>query len=373
MSQDIRGFLPQPCDLLALGEPTHQEPAFGAARNALFAQLVGLGFRSIALETDRVAALAVNDHVQHGTGSLDTVLAEGFSHGFGALEANRRLVTWMREYNEDRPEPERLIFHGLDAPTENTSAPSPRRYLEYARDYLGIADLDIAGAAGDDDRWGREEAILDHKESMGDTPEAGRLRVIGEDLRTRLYARAPELIATTSRAAWLRARTHLDAGLWLLHYHWQAARPLDQNDRIGLLLTARDTLMARNVLDIREVEAGRGPTMLSAHNLHLQRNGSTWGDAAWYGAGAIVDALRPEGYAFVAASLGSSEAIGLGEPAPDTFEGALQGRVTGWGLVPAGTVPAARTRTDTTPPQGYFPLDQATVDAADAILHVTGV
>ncbi|MEE6310834.1 erythromycin esterase family protein [Plantactinospora veratri] len=243
MSQDIRDLIPEPCDLLALGEPTHQEPAFGAIRNELFAQLVALGFRSIVAETDRVAAFAVDDYVLHGTGSLDSVLREGFSHGFGALEANRRLVAWLREYNMDRPERERVTFHGFDAPTENTSAPSPKSYLEYARDYLRVEHLDIAGIAGDDRRWSRAEAVLDFAMSMGGTPEAGRLREIGEDLRTRLYARAPELIAATSRAEWLRVRARLEAGLGLLHYHWQAAQPLGQSDRFRLLLTTRDTLM----------------------------------------------------------------------------------------------------------------------------------
>lgn len=376
MSQDIRDFVPEPCDLLALGEPTHQEPAFGAVRNGLFAQLVELGFRSIALETDRVAAFAVNDYVLHGTGSLASVMSEGFSHDFGALDANRRLVAWMREYNRNRPAQERLTFHGFDAPTENTSAPSPRSYFEYARDYLHIENLDIAGIAGDDHRWSRDEAILDYTRSMGATPEAERLRAIGEDLLTRLYARAPELIARTSRAEWLRARTYLDAGRWLLHYHWQAAQPLPQNDRICLLLATRDTLMARNLLDIRSVEADRGPTMLFAHNSHLQRNGSAWSrgelSATWYGAGAIVDSLRTQSYVFIAASLGRSEVLTLDEPEPDTFEGVLQRRITDWGLLPATEVTPARTRTDTTPQQGYFPLEQAIVDGADAIMHVTG-
>ncbi|MEV6597688.1 erythromycin esterase family protein [Actinoplanes sp. NPDC051346] len=376
MSQDIRAFVPEPCDLLALGEPTHQEPAFGAVRNELFAQLVELGFRSIALETDRVAAFAVDDYVSNGTGNLDSVMSEGFSHAFGALDANRRLVARMREYNRDRPAPERLTFHGFDIPTENTSAPSPRSYFEYARDYLHLDNLDIAGIAGDDNRWSRDEAILDFTMSMGATPEAEQLRRIGEDLLTKLYAQAPELTATTSRAEWLRARTHLDAGLGLLHYHWQAAQPHGQSDRISLLLTTRDTLMARNLLDIRGIEARRGPTMLFAHNAHLQRNGSSWsmGDlsAQWFGAGAIVDSVRAESYSFIAGSLGRSGALELGEPAPDTFEGFLQGRVTGWGLIPAGEVSPARTRTDTVPRQGYFPLDQATVEGADAIMHVTG-
>lgn len=101
MTLDIRDFVTPSCDVLALGEPTHGEPVFARIRNGLFAQLIDRGFRSIALETDRVAALVVNDFVQGGAGHLDAVMEEGFTHGFGALEPNRQLVVWMREYNEE--------------------------------------------------------------------------------------------------------------------------------------------------------------------------------------------------------------------------------------------------------------------------------
>ncbi|WP_207783800.1 hypothetical protein [Micromonospora globispora] len=51
---------------------------------------------------------------------------------------------------------------------------------------------------------------------------------------------------------------------------------------------------------------------------------------------------------------------------------AVRRGITGWGLIPATEVSPARTRADTTPQQGYFPLDQATVDGADAPMHITG-
>ncbi|MFJ2190482.1 erythromycin esterase family protein [Kitasatospora sp. NPDC087861] len=373
MSQDIRDLVPASCALLALGEPTHQEPAFALIRNELFAHLVDRGFRSIAVETDRVAALTVNDFVQEGVGTLDTAMSEGFSHGFGELDANRRLVAWMREYNRNRPPQERLAFHGFDTQTENTSAPSPRRYLEHARDYLGV-DLDLAGLAGEDQRWSRPEAVLDPETSPGATAEAEQLRVIADDLLTLLYARAPELVAATSRAEWLRARTHLTAGRGLLRYHRQSARRLEPGAaRMSGLLGTRDVLMAQNLLDIRRDEARRGATVVFAHNVHLQRNPSAIRvadmDLTWNGAGAILHSLD-EPYTFVPGSLGRSEAIGLQAPEPDTYEGALQRRAATWGLVEPGAVAGGRTRTDTTPEQGYFPLDRAVLDGADAILHI---
>lgn len=374
MNQDMHDFVSPACELLGLGEPTHQEPAFGSVRNELFARLVDRGFRSIALETDRVAAFAVDAYVREGVGTLDSAMGEGFTHGFGELGPNRRLVAWMREFNRERPPGERLSLHGFDVPTETTSAPSPRRYLEQARDHLGL-DLDIAGLAGEDERWSRTEAVTDPEQSPGGTVEAARLRCLADDLLLRLDMQAPELIAATSPAEWLAVRTRLTAGIGLLRYHAQSAvRGLTVSDRISALSGVRDALMAQNLLDIRAIEARRGPTLVFSHNLHLQRNPSAWAsgglDCRWTGAGRIVGALLGERYAFVAGSLGRSEAIGLAEPAPGTYEAHLQGRGAAWELKEAELPDGARTRTDTVPRQGYFPLDREVLDGAAALLHI---
>jgi len=210
--------------------------------------------------------------------------------------------------------------------------------------------------------------------SPGDTPEALRLRSIADDMLVSLHARAPELIAKTSRAAWFRAQAHLAAGLGMLRYHKLAAQRIDMTPRWTRMCATRDALMAQNLLDIRLAEAGRGPTLISAHNLHLQRNPSYMRmgpmDIDWFGAGAITASLVGERYTVIAGSLGSSEAIELGEPEPDTHEGLLQRQISTWGLTRA--VPSAETRTDTNPMQGYFPLDQATLAGVDAVLHVSG-
>ncbi|MFI6026033.1 erythromycin esterase family protein [Amycolatopsis magusensis] len=373
MSQDIRDFVNSSVDVLAFGEPTHQEPAFARVRNDLFAQLAGLGFRSIAMETDRVAALAVNAYVQEGAGTLDEVMGSGFTHGFGELDANRQLITWMREYNADRPAADRLAFHGFDAQMETISAPSPRPYLEHARDYLGRDD-DIAGIAGDDELWSRTEAVMDYAQSPGAGPEAARLRCLADDMLVWLYSHAPKLIATTSRTAWLNAEVHLTAGLGLLRYHAQCAKPVDPMPaRVSELGAVRDALMAQNLLSLRRTESSRGGTMLFAHNKHLQASENTldmWDmELSWAPAGAIFAAVSDEQYTFVAGSLGHSDTIALDAPPAGTYEAHLQPMFETWGLC-APTLPALQVRTDTTPPQGYFPLDQPTLDDAAALLHI---
>lgn len=363
MSRDIREFISPFTEILAFGEPTHLEHAHTWVRNELFEQLAALGFRSIALETCRIRGLLVDDYVKGGPGDLDTVVKEGFSHSFGEnWPANRELVAWMREYNADKAAAEQLSFHGFDFQTETTSAPSPRPYLEHARDYLG-EDVDLTT---DDGKWSRDEAVLDLTKSPGKSEEAIRLREIGTRLLGQLYAR------TDRDEAWYRAETHLTAGLNLLRYHRECAEPNPLGVRLTRLCQMRDGVMARNLLEIRRAEAGRGPTFAFAHNAHLQRTNSSMEMAGerieWFSAGALVAPLLGDQYTVIAGTLGRNDSFGLGEPDKDTLEGQLQGRFTTWGLT--ADKPEGPTRQDTRLEMGYFPLDQHLLAGVDALLHV---
>jgi erythromycin esterase-like protein len=378
---------PGPLDVLALGEPTHGEPAFPRLRNRLLARLAARGFRSIAVESDRVAGLAVDAYVRGAPQALDEVLATGFSHGLGALAATRELLEWMREHNRSRPPQEQLTFHGFDAPLEMTSAASPGPYLRHLRDYLlaqvGAAALPVGAAqldrlVGDDTRWSDPAAQWHAERSVGRSADAGALRVIADDLLTILDAQAPRLTRDSTPEDWQRARLHGTTALGLLRYHAVAADPAPAADRTSRLLGVRDAWMARNLLDIRAAEQWRGPTLVFAHNRHLQRHPSTWSLAGmeleWHSAGAILDTLLGPRYAYVAGSLGASCALGLPQPPGDTIEAAL-GAATGEGPVVdaarlATLVRDARVRTDQSAAQGYFPLDADTVAHCDAVWHV---
>ncbi|MFI5609480.1 erythromycin esterase family protein [Amycolatopsis sp. NPDC051903] len=361
MNQQIHDFVPPSAELVALGEPTHSEPAFQWTRNAVFAQLVAAGFRSIALETDRVAAWKVNDYVLGRGGDLDDVLATGFTHTFGSLAGNRALVEWLRTHNAAAADPaDRVRFHGFDLPTEMTSAPSPRTYLEHTRDYLAL-DWDIAALTGPDDDWSREEAVLDPKRSPGATPASDRLRTLADDLLSLLYVRAPALVAATSHESWLRAHTHCTAALGLLRYHRTAATDTDLRTRISLLSAVRDAQMAQNLLDIRHHESPRGATLVSAHNLHLQRPLCTWSSPLttldWPSAGSILTAVSQD-YFFIPST---TDDLQLPTPPPPS---------SSWHLLPPNHLRSAPPRTSPHPDRGYFPLDQATIDTADAILQI---
>jgi hypothetical protein len=70
-----------------------------------------------------------------------------------------------------------------------------------------------------------------------------------------------------------------------------------------------------------------GPTLVNAHNGHLQRTKSRMrkGDLPleWWSAGAIVSAHLGDGYAFLATALGTIRHPGVDAPPPDTIEGLL--------------------------------------------------
>ncbi|MGN9917225.1 erythromycin esterase family protein [Micromonospora palomenae] len=368
--------------LLALGEPTHGEDVLLEVRNEIFRQLVEQeGYRTIAIESDCVMGLVVDDYVTSGTGILDEVMERGFSHEWGAFAGNRELVRWMRAYNDGRSVSQQLRFAGFDGPLEITGAASPRQALTALHRYLTAwVDADLLPCTaetldrllGADDRWTNPAAMMDPSQSVGQTPDAKQLRLLADDLVALLDAQTPHLIAASSPEDWHRARLYGRTATGLLRYHFGMADT--SPSRMARLLGVRDSMMAANLLAIAE----RGPTLVNAHNGHLQRNKSTMrmGDLPleWWSAGAIVSAHLGEGYAFLATALGTIRHQGVDAPPPDTIEGLLYALPEERYIVDAhrlaailaNVTPAARV----SPWFGYSPLDPAHVASTDGIVFV---
>ncbi|ADB30223.1 Erythromycin esterase [Kribbella flavida DSM 17836] len=377
----VRKLLPGKPRLLALGEPTHGENVLLELRNDLFRQLVELeGYRTIALESDCLAGLLVDDYVTSGTGTLDDVMDRGFSHEFGALAANRELVRWMRAYNNDRRRSEHLRFAGVDGPLEISGAASPRQALTALHSYLTTwvaADLLSCTAEtldrllGADDRWTNPAAMMDSSRSVGQSPDATELRLLADDLTALLDAQSPHLIEASAPDDWERALLHGRTAVGLLRYHFWMAD--SSPSRTARLLGIRDSMMAANLLAL----AHRGPILVNAHNGHLQRPQSSmrWGGQAveWWSAGAIVSAQLGDQYAFLATALGTIPHQGVDTPAPDTIEGLLYAQPQEQYVVDPrqlATVPAVLR---SSPWYGYAPLDPAQVSSHDGIVFVKDV
>lgn len=378
----VMELLPARPRLLALGEPTHGEDVLLTLRNDLFQHLVEQEhYRTIAIESDCLKGLIVDDYVTSGTGTLDDVMERGFSHEwFNTSAANREMVRWMRAYNEGRTASEQVRFAGFDGPLEMTSAASPRQALTALHDLLTArVDGDLLPCTaetldrllGDDDQWTNPAAMMDPSQSVGRTPDAAQLRLLADDLVELIDAQTPHLIAASSREDWQRARLYGRTATGLLSYHfWMADASAG---RIARLLGMRASMMAANLLAIND----RGPALAHAHNSHLQRDSSTMqmggSPVEWWSAGAIVDAHLGDEYAFLATALGTIHHHGVDAPPPDTIEGLLYALPQEPCLVDAHRLAGALA--DGTPARvspwfGYAPLDPAHLSDIDGIVFV---
>ncbi len=370
---DLLACRAEPPVLLALGEPTHGIAAFPLLRNELLAQLAERGFRSIALESDLFAAAIVDDYISGTTTTdLETVLATGFSHRFGAVPGNRELVEWLRGYNAGRSPADRLRFYGFDAPLEQTDVPSPRPTLTAAGGYLPeplrpAALRDLETLLGEDADWTNPAAVYDPADSIGGSDRARALRVVADDIVSALRRAAPAL-RPADPAGYDLALANARTALGLLRYHAAVATP--GADRIATLLSVRAEMMADNLLAIVAAEQHRGPTLVFAHNVHLQRAGSTLtmggDDAHWCGAGALVAMSLGESYAFVATDANPKSL-------PGTLQGELAAATHRRALFPASALRAALPASigvgEPIVP-GHLPFEPAGLAGADAIVFV---
>ncbi|MGW4115205.1 erythromycin esterase family protein [Actinosynnema sp. NPDC004786] len=362
---------PAPPAVFALGEPTHGIEAFPLLRNDVLAHLAERGYRSVVLETDHFTAPVVDDYVNGGEGDLDEVLATGFSHRFGAVPGNRELVEWLRAFNADRAPEDRVRFHGFDAPLETAAAPSPRHALTSVLTALPEAlrpasARDLDALLGDDAEWTDEAAMYDPAASIGGSDRVRALRIAADDLASALRRAAPAL--TADPAAYPDLPAHARTAQGLLRYHAAMATP--GPDRIATLLSLRAEMMADNLLAVLAREQDRGPSLVFAHNVHLQRTTShmSFGEheASWASAGALVALTLGERYLFVATDANPRSA-------PGTLQGELARATTRRALFPAGDLRAAlppTTRKGDPIVPGHLPLGPSDLAGADAVVFV---
>ncbi len=294
-----------PPQIVALGEPTHGVELYPEWRNRMFRTLAeDHGFRSIALESDILAGQQVNAYVVSGQGPLDDVMQRGFSHGFGAFAPNRELVEWMQAFNAGLAASERLHFYGFDPPLE-WWAPSPARSLlalqTFLNAHLSEVPVDwptLEQLCGTEDRWTNQAAVMDASRSIGDSDDVRQLRLLTDDLNLLLQTETPNL--ATQPGFW-EAQLHARTAVGLLHYHkLMASRASNRVERMSGL---RDLMMADNLCAIVEREQPRGPTLVFAHNSHLQREISTMRlgklEVRWWSAGAHLGRRLGRRYAFI--------------------------------------------------------------------------
>ncbi|MFY1633149.1 erythromycin esterase family protein [Solwaraspora sp. WMMB335] len=167
-----------------------------------------------------------------------------------------------------------------------------------------------------------------------------------------------------------QALAYARTALGLLRYHAAMASPAP--DRIATMLSLRADMMAENLLAILADEQRRGPSLVFAHNVHLQRTrshmsiGGDDGEASWASAGALVGLTLGERYVFVATDASP-------DSEPDTLQRVLAEATSRRTLFPApalrAALPAAIGTGGPIVP-GHIPVNPADLDGADAVIFV---
>jgi erythromycin esterase-like protein len=381
----VMASVPSSLELLGFGEALHGGRDLLSLRNRLFQRLVEVhGFSAIAVESSFPRGRIVNEYIAgRGGATFDDMRDAGFSHGFGAIDANRQLIEWMRQYNADASHAVKLHFYGFDSPTEMTGTDSPRPLLAFALDYLAAIDGASANARraemeellGADADWENPAAMMDPSKSIGRSPAAVALRIETEELINELGVRAPELIATTDAARYAEALRYATHARQMLAYH--AGLAGQSPNRIADLLGLRDLMMADNLTFAIAQERGRGKVFAFAHNSHLKRGQAQWQlgphALAWWPAGAHIALRLGDRYAMIGTGIISSESQGIAEPEAGTLEARLAASAgparfvpthRGEGL-PSSAIAAIPARSPSAKNSSYFPFTKQSLTDFD--------
>jgi len=324
-------------ELLGFGEALHGGEDILILRNRLFQRLVEThGYSAIAIESSFPRARVVNEYVAgHGPVSYEDVRNNGFSHGFGQLDANLELVEWMRAFNADPSHHVKLQFYGFDSPTEMMFSDSPSQVLHFVIDYLASIDSDsseehrqrIDPLLGQDSDWENPAAMMDPTKSVGLSPAATALRIETEELISELRVLRPELVAKSDISRYLEAVHYAKVARRLLNYHATLARQSDAGERLVRGLGLRDAMMADNLEYMVSREHGRGRVLAFAHNSHLKREKTEWqlgtDILTWWPARVQLSEIFGPRYAVIGTAVGVSDANGIGLPEAGTLESRL--------------------------------------------------
>jgi erythromycin esterase len=332
-------------ELLGLGEALHGGEEILILRNRLFQRLAeGHGYSTIAIESSFPRARLVNEYVAgRGPARYEDVQEDGFSQGFGRLDANRELVEWMRAFNADPAHKIKLQFYGFDMPGVQAGPASPREVLDFVLDYLASADASCAAEhrrridplLGQDSRWEDPMAWRDPARSAELSSAAAALRIETEEIISKLQICRPELVAKGGQGRYSEAVHNAVLARQLLSFFAALAR---ESSYVGSL-AVRDAMMADNLAYIVKRERGRGRVLAFAHNAHLQRGMAkvqigTQG-CTWWPAGSHLNEILGSRYAVIGTALRVSLANGIGRPESGTLEARLTAVAGPGRLIPA--------------------------------------
>lgn len=114
-------------EIVGMGEATHGTKEFFDLKSKTFKFLVtNCNYKVFGIEASYGECSFINDYVNSGIGNIDTVM-DHFDFWTWRTEEVKELILWIKNYNQQKSESEKISFYGFDM----QSFYSPIQYLNF--------------------------------------------------------------------------------------------------------------------------------------------------------------------------------------------------------------------------------------------------
>ncbi len=242
-------------EIIGMGEATHGTKEFFDIKAKFFKFLVtNCNYKVIAIEASTGGCSYINDYIQTGRGDIDSVM-QRFDFWVWNTEEVKELVLWMKDYNLQNTEEEKICFYGFDMQNtyspveyicdffESHKFPKYKELLVSARPILTKSKIQIEGL------------VYDRTSKFSDT-----LSVFSIHLKKWLADNEALIETTYSRKQFEKINLCAES------FFQSAAKP---NALVSLnaLWKYRDSCMGKNIVTIQKMEKAK--MFLWAHNDHI--------------------------------------------------------------------------------------------------------
>lgn len=285
-------------EIVGLGEATHGTREFFQMKHRIIEWTAQDQDTVIfAIEANMPEARAINEYIQTGNGDPKKLLAE-LNYWTWNTEEVFQLIEWMHNYNES--EKGTVEFWGFDMANPGAAADSVHSFIEIA-DPTFLEELEMnyefIGAPGelrgmnDNEIIELQERVLDVREYLSDNKEN--------------YLQNYDTTIVE----------------WIIQYAKLVEQAVSRFTPNG---NSRDESMADNINWIYEQRKGNAPLLIWAHNDHIERSSTSFGELL---AGQYGDNYVNVGFSFgegnYSAVLGPNEPVAT-YPSPPPKEGSVE-------------------------------------------------
>jgi len=239
--------------VIGLGEATHGTLEFFEMKDRVFRFMVEqMDTKAIGFEATWGGALHVNRYIQTGEGDVEEVIRK-MKFWTWATEEVKALVEWMKDYNDGKPESERIYFYGFDMQTMDDER-------DWIFNYLAPISSEITKSIVDPiDELMTFFTANEYTNTADAIQDSLRNSIV--EARTLFEAQEDELVQNSTQREYD-----------LMHYAFEVILQHESHKRLNTS-DSRDFHMAANVDWMRDwLENER--IALWAHNGHLTKEGS---------------------------------------------------------------------------------------------------